>query len=313
MEMPHLFNLKTLARLLICKAFFQLDEKNYEASLQTVDQIFRLTQPLDEDYVILSVLVSLPIRSLGIEAASLILSQSPYHQKLEEQLMQQLKKINPQEMFFRGLKGEIYCGSFLLERWKTGEYSTEKVMKLLESPLSQDKFWDNIKVSMALDSTKYKDRCLYYKNSINLMQQYKKSDVELESALNQVYDTTTKLPFETPLNSMIYGSISDIWPRIKQNQMSICCLSLYLQVRQFHYKKSHYPENLEALKGEFLDVPCDPSTQQDLHYSLTPEAILIYSNGLNTIDDGGKIDAPSGDFLDVGLKISLKPLTEEKK
>ncbi len=56
------------------------------------------------------------------------------------------------------------------------------------------------------------------------------------------------------------------------------------------HKAEHggYPESLDALAPEFLDrVPLDPFTAQPLKYARDGEGFLIYSVGLNGIDDAG--------------------------
>ncbi len=57
-----------------------------------------------------------------------------------------------------------------------------------------------------------------------------------------------------------------------------------------HYRRDHgrYPDRLEALVPAYLPrVPIDYAVRQPMRYRVMDEDYLLYSVGLNGIDDGG--------------------------
>ncbi|HSW44167.1 MAG TPA: hypothetical protein VLM89_01185 [Phycisphaerae bacterium] len=61
-----------------------------------------------------------------------------------------------------------------------------------------------------------------------------------------------------------------------------------LAIREYHRRHGRYPETLELLVPEFLPrLPVDYADRQTLRYRRTNDSYVLYSVGLNGIDDGG--------------------------
>ena len=65
-------------------------------------------------------------------------------------------------------------------------------------------------------------------------------------------------------------------------------------LKRYFEKYGQYPETLQVLAPEFLkSVPMDFMNGQPLHYKLAePGRFLLYSVGLDGVDNGGKIPTP---------------------
>ena len=62
-----------------------------------------------------------------------------------------------------------------------------------------------------------------------------------------------------------------------------------LACKLYKNKTGRYPENLEALRPEYLfEIPIDPFTGKPLVYKIENGELLIYSLGSNGKDDGGR-------------------------
>jgi hypothetical protein len=79
----------------------------------------------------------------------------------------------------------------------------------------------------------------------------------------------------------------------------------------YHAESSRYPAQLEDLAPKYLaTIPDDLFSGQALHYGLTEKGYLVYSVGVNGVDEGGRQydDEPPGDDLNVRM-----PLPELKR
>ncbi len=65
-------------------------------------------------------------------------------------------------------------------------------------------------------------------------------------------------------------------------------------LERYFGKHGRYPETLQVLAPEFLKlVPLDFMTGQPLHYEVTEDGhFVLYSVGLDCVDNGGKIQTP---------------------
>jgi hypothetical protein len=73
--------------------------------------------------------------------------------------------------------------------------------------------------------------------------------------------------------------------------------------RQTHHGR--WPERLEELAPDLLaEVPLDPFDGRPLRYHIQKESIIVYSVGVDGVDDGGKIDDPSPfEITDIGIRL----------
>ncbi len=68
-----------------------------------------------------------------------------------------------------------------------------------------------------------------------------------------------------------------------------------LAIRGYSLDRGHNPAKLADLVPKYLpDVPKDPFSGGQLVYRLTAKGYLLYSVGVNGVDDGGRSSGPSG-------------------
>lgn len=86
--------------------------------------------------------------------------------------------------------------------------------------------------------------------------------------------------------------IRDVWKDVwKREQAKLRILAVDLALRSYHADHREYPESLEFLVPGYLDVvPHDPFSTRDerLRYALRDGDFVLYSVGVNQVDDGGQ-------------------------
>jgi len=86
--------------------------------------------------------------------------------------------------------------------------------------------------------------------------------------------------------------------RVKLNADGV---SVALAVIRYQRQHGQWPESLDKLVGTFLkNVPTDPFDGQPLRYQLRGDGFVIYSVGVNGVDDGGQsvLLRPDGSFVE---------------
>jgi tetratricopeptide (TPR) repeat protein len=75
-------------------------------------------------------------------------------------------------------------------------------------------------------------------------------------------------------------------------------------LKRYRLKHGSYPDKLAELVPEFIDeVPLDPMSGGELLYRKDGDGFVVYSVGVNGLDDGGT-DSSLDDRTDLGWKIS---------
>jgi hypothetical protein len=108
--------------------------------------------------------------------------------------------------------------------------------------------------------------------------------------------------------SVAYTPIKLLFPAISlarqatvRVQVSADSVQTALAVIRYHRQHDRWPTSLDELVGTFLErVPTDPFDGQPLRYRLQDDGFVIYSVGVNGVDDGGQavLLRPDGSFVE---------------
>lgn len=122
--------------------------------------------------------------------------------------------------------------------------------------------------------------------------------------------------------SVAYTPIKLLFPAYSQVRQSMVRAQLFsdsvqaaLAVMRYQRQHGRWPESLDELVGNFLEgVPTDPFDGQPLRYRLREEGFVIYSVGVDGVDDGGQavLLRTDGSFVEDPTtepeKATLRPL-----
>lgn len=87
---------------------------------------------------------------------------------------------------------------------------------------------------------------------------------------------------------------------------AVHCTLLAVAVERYHRRHGRPPDSLEEIVPAHLDsIPPDPFTGGDLLYKIDSEAYVVYSVGVNRVDDGGQVTTSTDGrvAIDLGLRI----------
>jgi hypothetical protein len=90
------------------------------------------------------------------------------------------------------------------------------------------------------------------------------------------------------------GQGQGLFGRAAESEARRSLIVTAVALERFRNRHGTYPKSLEALVGEFLkSPPVDFMDAQPLRYRLTDDGhFVLYSVGLDGIDDGGKMPRP---------------------
>ncbi len=90
-------------------------------------------------------------------------------------------------------------------------------------------------------------------------------------------------------------------------------LIVALACERYRLATGAWPKFLDDLQPAFLkEIPPDPYTGQALLFRQLPDGVVIYSVGVNGVDDGGAVLAIGGSPKDRGVKLINPPLRGKK-
>jgi hypothetical protein len=95
---------------------------------------------------------------------------------------------------------------------------------------------------------------------------------------------------------------------VDQATQSLDNVRICFALEMYQRDNGRYPDNLDALTPKYLkSIPQDLFAEKPLIYKPTADGYLLYSVGVNGVDDGGRgdDDDPKGD--DIVVRMPSKP------
>jgi hypothetical protein len=124
-------------------------------------------------------------------------------------------------------------------------------------------------------------------------------------AFNQV-DKATRAS-SARLVRLLMPAVTKVSQANRRTQANLRCALAGVAAERYRLERGQWPASLDELAkhGWIAAVPLDPFDGQPLRYKLVPDGVLIYSVGLDGVDDGGAInrDNPHTPGTDLGFRL----------
>ncbi len=280
--------LVNLAQLARCRALAELSLGNADSAFQDVCMILRSADAIQGE----PVLISLLVRVVLIEIACQPLWEGmARHQWSDAQLVEmegRLGQINLAAHYRLAIRGEriTFLSSLDLMRRHPSEIrtlfstaSTNEPQSILGGPLAgylASGWWDQNKATMGY----------VYESVLG----------SVDAHAGRFFPD--RITGATIPNSSVFTQISvpvfvDTEDRCAFTQGNINMGRIAVALERHWLKHGSYPTNLESLDPEVkpagTSLPADPATGRAVHYILSDSGFLLYCDGWNQKDDGGKI------------------------
>ena len=266
--MPALMNLRTFARVLGYRALLQAAEGDRDGAVRTALVLFRLGSHFDRNPGVVSYLIALIFRSMGVNAANLAMQTGPVSKEVRDALDTELARQEPLNGYSWLIKSERayamdYSGTFYFETFPYHDWVIGRgVLNRYKS-----NYLDGTQAFLAL--------------------------VRDAPSCRQAETIILNIDAMTPT---IASYTSGSFKLVARTRAVIRALRVLNALQSHMSAGSNEVPKLHEL-GLPAETTTDPFTGEPLHVKKTPRGWLVYSVGSNFKDDGGKLDNDS----DVGV------------
>ena len=261
---------RAACRVLRYRTLALLADGQREEALQMCLAIFRLSRQFDQNPLIISYLVSLALRGQAIELTNRVLRSGPLPAAAYDELEAELAQHDLSKPYRESLRSDR-------------AYGTQRFREMAEGPMGAGYRWLPL---LRNDQSDYLE--LFDFAMANGTRPYS------DQAVQQRFDRATREA--GVLTSLIVPALTAQRDATARVQAEIRCLRVLNALTRREQAGQTDEPTLSEL-GLPADVILDPYTGDPLHLQKTPEGWLVYSQGANLKDDGGKLT----DRVDVGL------------
>lgn len=150
-------------------------------------------------------------------------------------------------------------------------------------------------------------------DAIALAKKSPESLMQIDPATSPIYVLKNLQTVDHPLTKPIVNNVYWITKTEAVYMAQIRTLIVALACERFRLATGHWPKELNELKSEYLpEIPLDPYTGKAVLFSRKPDGVVIYSIGIDGVDQGGEVLWVNGRMQDNGVKL-LNPELRGRK
>jgi hypothetical protein len=108
------------------------------------------------------------------------------------------------------------------------------------------------------------------------------------------------------LTLLLFPAMEKLSEAARRKLAHVRCMIVTLAVERYRQKHSAWPETLNQLVPEVLaEVPRDPFDGEPLRYTRLADGVIVYSVGVDGVDNGGALDRdnPARPGADLGFRL----------
>ena len=305
--LPYLPNFKSLGQQSAARASAALYLRQPEPAFRDTLFCLHMSETLKDDPIFISFLVSVALREIGINVAWYGLATRQWNVSQLEQLQARLEAVDVMAQTHRALNAERVLGQRGIEGFARqfphkvtfstlgGSFDGELPFaekQRLEKCLSYlyPKGW------FYFESINYQRLFVSYLRKSPPASQARLDLKALDSAAEKIGEelegaSIANLFKHQFLSSMLIQALGRVYHRSANNQMATTMAATACALERFRIDRGQYPPQLADLTPKYLQkIPWDLLSGEPLKYKVDAEgAYVMYSVGLNGVDDGGKV------------------------
>ncbi len=300
LNLDYIQQTRGVMQLLQLDAALRAQENDCDGAIESGQGILNTAAALKDQPTLIALLVRCAGQSIAVAAIEHTLGQGT----VSEANLQKLQKLLEREVADDGLhaamRGERAGGHQMYEQLRSGRISLSGLMGGPGArPSSADRLLDTFP---GLILSGYPD---HLRTMTETVRATKLKDAERAEAMRKVEDAIKEK--RTILTRMIMPATVKVSQATQRTQAGLRCAAVGTAAERYRLKHERWPNKLDDLvqAGLLKEVPKDPYDGQPLRMTRTPTGFIVYSVGMDLVDNGGKLDRanPRTPNTDLGFEL----------
>lgn len=296
--LPHLGYVRQASKLLAAEAVYEANLGRMDAAMDSTTGVLRVGNSIGDEPCLISVLVRFAIEQLALHTLEQVMALGQPGVEFLDRFAAELRSIAAEPSpYLWAMYGErVMVIAFFESLRKSGTANSvlslgtgaDIALRLVPGILdmNQQKYLQYMAKCVAASSLPLKD----------LVPRMKEIDAELVQQIGSpLYFMTTNIAPALARSAELYVN----------NRMATLAALTAIDAEKFQRQHGRWPKTLEELyAAEPKQVPLDPfDHDKPLHYHLTDDGCMIYSVGVDGVDDEGRFTKKIGGNSDIGFRL----------
>ena len=293
MDLSHLAKLRDCGRLLGMDAVVQALNGDYPEAVADLVAGMGLADAVGEEPIVISQLVRMAMYGEVYGAFETAFGPGELPPELVQELLQQTAPTDQRQRLADALAAEQamgiqYLSDFLLDPaapWGEDLDTLDRIgLQLYASPIARPFFNLDQRALAELSSQMIEVAPLPY--------------YEARPILEEIEQDLREHPYTRIMSQQLLQGLTNVFLAQGRAEASLDLMQIGITLEQHYADSGEYPVTLDAIAADLGGaVPIDPLTGEPYHYQAQGDTFLLYSEGMNLVDDGGIHDPRDGDMV----------------
>jgi hypothetical protein len=310
--LPHLAVLKACTTPLQLRAVAELQAGHSEKALDDIELMFRLTEAIRNEPIIISHLVRIAMLQITLQPVWEGLAAHHWNNEQLTTLDAELSKLDFLADYSFSMRGERAFGLRIIDY---NSRNRGEIQNLGEPENAEQVEVNSIDEILSPLINRAIPNGWFQQNKLAIAQMHERYllpqvDVEKRGVsldaherASQVLSNTKMTPYNS-FTKMLLPALSLVSQKTARAQSSTDLARIAIALERYRLAHETFPETLNVLAPQFLGkIPHDIINGQSLHYRRTKDGqFVLYSVGWNGTDDGGTVVLKKGKTPSVDIK-----------
>lgn len=286
MELPHLAQLRSCARLLKIDAAVCAHNGDYKGAVDDIVATMKLGAVVGNEPILISQLVRIAIDGVAYETAQEALPSEGLSPDLTRSLIAYVGHQDTRQNFADCYSGEAFFGLEAFDQMREGN-AQSFISSNGASPT--EIMFMNVYGSVLARPWLNMDEEAYAETMAEIQEASRLPYYEAALLMEQVNRDIESLPITRVWSRQILPALPRAIEAQARDEAMLQLMRVGLSVELYRAENGSYPVSLDALTPTLGgSLPIDPYTGQPLVYRTSGEGFVLYSAGQNRVDDGGQ-------------------------
>lgn len=306
--LPHAQKMRSVQRLLQMEGRVRIHRGDIDGALESINHMLKAAQTLDQQTTLIEHLVRVALYTVAFSEVEFLLNETQLTETQLKMLQEQLAALDLKSGLTTGMLGERGLGYVTFQQVQSladvqaisGDGSSpnweSKADTNVGRPADCQKYLELMGEMIAASREPFPEA----RQRIDLVDQKLKTLMGTQNPLERLKYVVTGLL--TPATGKAFDAVARVLARRDS-------LVAVIAAERYRLQNGSNPARLEDLDPDFLlAVPRDPFSGQPLRMNSSPEEVVVYSVGINGIDDQGIENEHRGE-PDIAVRVKAAKAT----
>jgi hypothetical protein len=300
---PNHQDARDLADWLQHDAYDLAHQGKYNEAVESCQACLNAGRSFSDDLFLISHLIRFTAQRISIESLERVLAQGEASDDSLKEMQALLTKEMQESSWLRAIRGERGGVHMLFENIRASKIKDNMLRGLAtgKGPANLTEWFHDKFPSSTLKY--YPDHLRHMTECVEIA----KLPIHEQKAKIDAWDKKGK-DSRNPIIQILTPALAKVHQAESRSQATLRTAVVAVTCERFRLERKRWPETLDELvKEKLLDkLPTDPIDGQPLRFRRTKEGVVIYSIGVDGIDNDGHIEhEPIGNFtgLDIGFRL----------